>query len=257
MQIPVVIISLPSDHVRRDRISASLEAAGVSFRFSDGIDGRALSTAEREAAAPPGSRWFDRTLLPAEIGCSLSHLAAMEAAISEPADFVCILEDDAEPLPGLRDALDSDALAALPYFDVLKLYVDDDRLRRPAWAIARLTDRRVYAVARPSLSAIGQIYRRERLAAIIAALRPLRAPFDFALFHDCHVRGLTVLELRSNVVIKGKDALDSRIGDREGLPSVNRRFWRWFRKLRAMLSFAQAWGLRGYPILLQKPPYFR
>ena len=53
---------------------------------------------------------------------------------------------------------------------------------------------------RPGWGCQGQIYSRRGARKIIAAMTQIREPFDYALYHDCHVSGLKVLEVRPGAI---------------------------------------------------------
>ena len=119
-----------------------------------------------------------------------------------------------------------------------------------------------------------QVFSRDGARKIAASVTCIRAPVDFALFHDCHVPDLRVLEVRPGVVehdtklvqqelmalsiIGDRPAADRRtISERERL---RLRYWRWRRKLMAASGFIRVWGIAGLGrILMRWPPggYFR
>jgi opacity protein-like surface antigen len=69
---------------------------------------------------------------------------------------------------------------------------------RFASQVARTYDRGIYAMARPGFGTQGMIYSRRGLRRIVEQLGAIRAPADFMLFHDCHIRGLRVLEIKTD-----------------------------------------------------------
>jgi hypothetical protein len=80
-------------------------------------------------------------------------------------------------------------------------------------------------------------------------MRFISAPTDFAIYHDCHVMGLKVLETRPPFITRAPVA--SSIGDRDMIPESPswrpvRAMRRLRRKLRAGQSFLKAWGLREF-----------
>jgi hypothetical protein len=150
--IPVVVLNLKSSSAQRQQIDARLKNLGIDYRFFDAIDGRLLSATELERLAPPSSLLFDRPITLGEIGCATSHFAVIRQLAGEHHDFDCVLEDDVVPLSdNIRYFLQPKTLAALPEFDVLRLVSEPARWRMPAWQVARVRDRCIYAMARPRI----------------------------------------------------------------------------------------------------------
>jgi glycosyl transferase family 25 len=273
--IPVVVLNLKSSTARRQQIDARLENLGIDYHFFDAIDGRLLSAKELERLAPPSSLLFDRSLTPGEIGCATSHFAVIHQFAGEDNDFVCVLEDDVIPLSdNIRHFLQSQTLAALPEFDVLRMMSDPARWRMPAWQVARVHDRCIYAMARPGFGTQGMIYSRAGLRKMAGQIGAIKAPVDFMFFHDCHITGLRVLEIRPGLfehdqqflhpeLVKWSDIGSRPIAKRRSMSlnnRIRRNLLRQRRKRMAVRSFIQAWGLRGLlRILLQwlPGPYFR
>jgi GR25 family glycosyltransferase involved in LPS biosynthesis len=275
--IPVVVISLKSATARRQSVAERLD--GIDYQFFDAIDGGTLSASERDDLAPPEALIFDRPLTAGEIGCAASHRAVIRQLAGPMSDheFVCVLEDDAAPICGadLRRFLDSDLIRSLPPFDVLRMVSDPARWKRPAWPVHRtLNGHAIYAMARPGLGLQGQIYSRAGLRKLNRHFGTIAAPADFALYHDCHVKGLRVLEIRPGLLahdelfrqpelqkltsIGLRPAADRQTmsrGDRR-----RRRVLRQRRKRMAIDSFLDVWGMKGLVRVLRWwPPggYFR
>ena len=273
--IPVVVLNLKSSTARRQQIDARLENLGIDHHFFDAIDGRLLSARELERLAPPSSLLFDRSLTLGEIGCATSHFAVIRQFAGEDHDFVCVLEDDVVPLSdNIRHFLQSQTLAALPEFDVLRMMSDPARWRMPGWQVARVDDRCIYAMARPGFGTQGMIYSRAGLRKMAGQIGAIKAPVDFMFFHDCHIAGLRVLEVRPGLfehdqqflhpeLVKWSDIGSRPIAKRRSMSlnnRIRRNLLRQRRKRMAVRSFIQTWGLRGLlRILLQwlPGPYFR
>ena len=273
--IPVVVLNLKSSTFRRQQIDARLENLRIDYHFFDAIDGRLLSAKELERLAPPSSLLFDRSLTSGEIGCATSHFAVIRQFVSEEYDFACVLEDDVIPLSdNIRHFLQPQTLAALPEFDVLRMMSDPARWRMPAWQVARVHDRCIYAMARPGFGTQGIIYSRAGLRKLVGQIGAIKAPVDFMFFHDCHIAGLRVLEIRPGLFehdqqflhpefVKSSDIGIRPIANRRSMSlndRIRRNLLRQRRKRMAVRSFIQAWGFRSLlRILLQwlPGPYFR
>jgi glycosyl transferase family 25 len=92
--LPVLLINLDGSVERLRKAAAQLEAAGVCFERLPAVDGRKLSETERARLAPWDRRAFFKPLSPGEIGCYLSHLAALERIVKEGWPRALVLEDD-------------------------------------------------------------------------------------------------------------------------------------------------------------------
>ena len=251
--IHTFVINLARDGERRTAIAAQLDALGVAHTFLQAVDGRALPAAEQERAAPRRRQLYHRALTANEIACGLSHLAAIAEGARLDSDLFCVLEDDVIPAPQLPLCLAQDALAALPEFDVLRLFTELDRWDKPSRIVGEVHGSIVVRMLRPGWGCQGQVYSRRGAAKILAAMTNLRAPFDYALYHDCHVIGLKVLELRPGMVVrdlaKESSIGEGRLGAEEPKTARERLFRNVLRARRqfvAAVSFFRAWGAREF-----------
>jgi glycosyl transferase family 25 len=247
--IPALIINLERDGPRRAALVQRLDALGVPHTFLTATDGKALTEAELERAAPRARQLYHRALTRNEIACGMSHLAAIREGTRLGADFFCVLEDDVVPAADLPLCLDPAALAGLPDFDVLRLFSQRDRWDKPCRIVGTVRERIVVRMLRPGWGCQGQIFTRRGAEKVLAAMTEIRAPFDYALYHDCHVQGLRVLELRPGMVERAQ--VESSIGERQAAPEektlaarLGRNILRTRRKSMAAMSFFRAWGPR-------------
>jgi hypothetical protein len=174
----------------------------------------------------------------------------------------------------IRHFLKSQTLNALPEFDVLRLMSDPARWRMPAWQVARVHDRCIYAMARPGFGTQGMIYSRAGLRKLAGQIGAIKAPVDFMFFHDCHIAGLRVLEIRPGLfehdqqflqpeLVKSSDIGARPIANRRSMSlndRIRRNLLRQRRKRMAVRSFIQAWGFRALLRILHQwlpGPYFR
>jgi GR25 family glycosyltransferase involved in LPS biosynthesis len=250
--IPTFVINLERDSERRTILAARLNALEIPHTFLPAVDGRALSVDELERASPREKLAFRRPLMPSEIACGLSHLAAIAEGTRLGCDFFCVLEDDVIPAPKLPLCLSRDVLAGLSEFDVLRLFTHLDRWEKPSRIVDDLHGSIVVRMLRPGWGCQGQIYSRRGAEKILASMTCVRAPIDYALYHDCHVLGLKVVEARPGMVERDP-AQDSTIGLRlplEEPKTVATRFararLRTRRKMRAAVSFFRAWGVKEF-----------
>jgi glycosyl transferase family 25 len=247
--IPTFVINLERDDERRATMAARLAALGIPHMFLKAVDGRTLSAAELERASPRRKLAFGRPLMPPEIACGLSHLAAIAEGARLDCEFFCVLEDDVIASPKLPLCLARDGLAALSEFDVLRLFTELERWEKPSRIVDHLHGSIVVRMLRPGWGCQGQIYSRQGARKILATLTCVSAPIDYMLYHDCHVIGLKVIELRPGMVERDP-AQGSSIGVREWVKGpeplwkrLNRARIRARRKTRAAASFFRAWGV--------------
>lgn len=103
---PVFVINLPEDTGRREIMRARLDAAGVGYEFIEAVNGRKFDMAshpdydgiKRRAA-------FGRDMIPAELGCLLSHRKIFEKMDRDNIPAAVILEDDVVFEPEFADVL--------------------------------------------------------------------------------------------------------------------------------------------------------
>jgi GR25 family glycosyltransferase involved in LPS biosynthesis len=247
--VPVLIINLERDVARRDALTARLDALNVPYRLHKAIAGKDLSPEEIARHSPKRELAFGRGLMPNEIAAGLSHVAAVREGLSLGTEFFCVLEDDTVPAPRFfAECLDEAVLKDLPAFDALRLFAHFDRWEKPSKTIATLAGSVVVRMLRPGWGCAGQIYTRAGGQKIVSSMRFISAPIDFAIYHDCHVMGLKVLEMRPPLITHAP--VPSSVGNREipeppvWRPVRNMRRLR--RKVRAAQSFLKAWGLREF-----------
>jgi GR25 family glycosyltransferase involved in LPS biosynthesis len=246
--VPVLIINLERDVQRRDALTARLDALNVPYRIHKALAGKDLSPEDIARYSPKRELAFERELMPNEIATGLSHVNAVREGLSLGTEFFCVLEDDTIPAPRFAECLDETLLRALPTFDALRLFSHFDRWIKPSKTVAMLAGSVIVRVLRPGWGCAGQIYTRAAGEKIVASMRYITAPIDFAIYHDCHVMGLKVLETRPPLITHAP--VPSSVGNRE-IPAPPvwrpvRNMKRVRRKVRAARSFLQAWGLREF-----------
>lgn len=92
MSIPIYIVSLERDKVRRTKISDSLSSLGVGFKFFNAVDAKNSDNEDiflRKKTTGDGS-----TMTNGEIACTLSHQSVYQDIINKNHKWCIILEDD-------------------------------------------------------------------------------------------------------------------------------------------------------------------
>lgn len=104
----IFVINLEKDIARKESIARQLDNLGLVYEFVPAVYGRALSPEERSKHySDCKAKWHRaRSLVPAEIGCALSHLNVYQQMIERGIDCALILEDDVVVPPDLGDFLD-------------------------------------------------------------------------------------------------------------------------------------------------------
>jgi glycosyl transferase, family 25 len=94
VDIPIFLVSMKGDHARRERMSTAFPALYPEMRLVNAVDGRLLSAQDYFRYASSAFVNHGRLLAPAEVGCSLSHIEALEQFLRSGAERAIILEDD-------------------------------------------------------------------------------------------------------------------------------------------------------------------
>ena len=90
-----IIISLERAPERRERIQLQIDSLSLSHIIMDAVDGAKLSEEDlNKKICLPGGYRFGELFKPGEIGCTMSHIKALEIAIDKKWDYVIVLEDD-------------------------------------------------------------------------------------------------------------------------------------------------------------------
>lgn len=103
----IFVINLEKDVARRDSISAQLDSLGLAYEIVPGVYGANLTVKERALVYDDRKAKLHRarSLVPAEIGCALSHLRVYHTIVERGLDTALILEDDVELPANLKEVL--------------------------------------------------------------------------------------------------------------------------------------------------------
>lgn len=170
MRIPVYLINLDRSVERLNAVIESAKEHEIDIRRVPAVDGRALTPEQwAEIDVPTFERINGKKVLPAEVGCYLSHLKCLEAIADGPDDVAVIIEDDVafspDFVPFVRELgkVDGWDLVKLTYHRAAgylkRLPVGDDRsigrcLHGPlasgaAYAVTRQAARKYLTLFRP------------------------------------------------------------------------------------------------------------
>jgi glycosyl transferase family 25 len=174
----VWLINLDRSAVRRAAMEQRLDALGLGYTRFAAIDGRAeWDRLVGGVDLPAFRRNVGREVLPGEIGCYASHLGVWQALLDSPCEAALILEDDVVFHDDFLPALDL-VLAARDRWDMVKLNVI--RAKQPVLR-HRLGPYRLNAYLGAFTGMGAYLITRTFAQAQMAALRPIRRPFDHAL----------------------------------------------------------------------------
>jgi glycosyl transferase, family 25 len=211
-------------------MEAQLAAPGMpTYVFVDSVDGRRLSAAELAGLYDDDAakRRLGGSLLPAEIGCAASHLAAYRHIVADGIDVALVLEDDAllgQQFVTVLPRVVSMIHPALPQAVLLSHVV-----RYSNWG-ARKVDR-LHRLCRPyeAYGAHAYLITRSGAAAMLTAMQRVRTVADDWEYFS----GTGVLRIRALVpylVGTAPASMDSQIGGERFLRLPGTPFGRWARK---------------------------
>lgn len=93
-EMPIYLISLKSDGERRKKIAESFPHHFNKMITIEAVDGRKLSAKEYYSKTLPYFMSSGKLMSPAELGCTLSHIHALEKFIASGESSALIIEDD-------------------------------------------------------------------------------------------------------------------------------------------------------------------
>jgi glycosyl transferase family 25 len=183
------VINLARARDRWDSVVTRLAAAGIAYERIDAVDGRALELPIPEFDEPRHRLMTGRLPIPAEIGCYLSHLKAVDAFLATDDTHALILEDDAAFDATLASVIDA-ALVWSAAWDVLRLStVGRDRVV----PVIPLGDGAALGVNfTRTKGAAAYMLSRRAARSFARFLRPMRLAYDIA-FDLEYLHGLTAL----------------------------------------------------------------
>ena len=124
---PIQVINLADNHARLENVRQQMDAQGLIFERLDAVNGWALPEDEiARVYDQNGNRTRARhDLVPAEIGCYLSHIGAWRRIAEGEAEGGFIFEDDFEADDTLRDVLSAITGDNGADWDMVKLFTFD------------------------------------------------------------------------------------------------------------------------------------
>ena len=92
--IPIYLVSLEQDTKRREELKLRFPNHYDDFIQINAVDGRKISAKEYYDKTIEYFIKTNKTMSPSELGCTLSHIKALEEFIKTNNNYALILEDD-------------------------------------------------------------------------------------------------------------------------------------------------------------------
>jgi glycosyl transferase, family 25 len=171
------VINLDQDKERLSILAKQLQPLGLPWTRIPAVLGRALSKQEQDEYLDAASFEKLHGMSPSlgELGCYLSHVAALRAFLESPHEFALILEDDAGPTPDILPVLS--ALVTEPeHWDMVKL---SGVHRGTPLPVKRLTENHQLAVMLSgAMGSSAYLISRPAAEKYLARLLPMQLPYD-------------------------------------------------------------------------------
>jgi glycosyl transferase, family 25 len=174
----IYVINLDRDTERMASIHANLVRIGLSYERLPAVMGKDVPDWEKLVDLPAYA-WRNRLDMPraGEVGCTLSHLKAMETFLKTDAPWCVILEDDVEVLPACADVLRS--LAEKDDLDLVKLFNFHSGM--PVKKRALGSAHHLVAHLTRTTSSAAYVVNRRAAETLLKSMRPISEQVDHAL----------------------------------------------------------------------------
>jgi glycosyl transferase family 25 len=175
--LKIYLINLDRAQDRLRRMEMKCAGAGLAVERVPAVDGAALQFPHPEFDARAYRYLHGRRVIPAEVGCYLSHVECARRLLQSGATHALVLEDDVAFPPDFGRLL-QDVLLNSHDWDILRLSTIN---RGPKFGFRRLTDGRSLAIALTREKGAGAyIINREAARWICEKLVPMRLSYDIA-----------------------------------------------------------------------------
>ncbi len=177
---PIQVINLADNTARLDNVRRQFEAQGLRFARLDGVNGWALSEVEIDEVYDEdrNQKHARHDLVPAEIGCYLSHIEAWRSIAEGEDAGGFIFEDDFEADATLGDVLRSLTQDAGADWDMVKLFTFDPAAPNVAERILAGGDLRLVVPYRVPTCLIGYGLTRDAARRLLDQAVPFFRPVD-------------------------------------------------------------------------------
>ncbi len=202
----IFIINMDRSPERLDAIAEQLNTLNLKYERVPAVDGSELDMKGCEVQSVIDfnhwAKYHHRDALPAEVGCYLSHLRALETFMASEAKYGVILEDDADISTGLADVLrglnqNSDK------WDLVKLHSSHPGYQRNCADLGN--GNQLTSFITQTGRATGYVISKEAVGALYNQLQPARLPFDHIFDrnfeHGLKLRGIMPMPLSNRPVV--------------------------------------------------------
>jgi glycosyl transferase family 25 len=174
----IYVINLDRDTERMASIHANLVRIGLSYERLPAVMGKDVPEWEK-LVDQSAYAWRNRLDMPraGEVGCTLSHLKAMETFLKTDAPWCVILEDDVEVLPACAEVLRS--LAEKDDWDLVKLFNFHSGM--PVKKRALGSAHHLVAHLTRTTSSAAYVVNRRAAETLLKSIRPISEQVDHAL----------------------------------------------------------------------------
>jgi len=174
----IYVINLDRDTERMASIHANLVRIGLSYERLPAVMGKDFPDWEKLVDLSAYA-WRNRLDMPraGEVGCTLSHLKAMETFLKTDALWCVILEDDVEVLPACADVLRS--LAEKDDWDLVKLFNFHSGM--PVKKRALAGGHHLVSHLTRTTSSAAYVVNRHAAETLLKSMRPITEQVDHAL----------------------------------------------------------------------------
>ena len=240
--IHTLLISLEDAQARRAAAIGQLTAAGFDPVFIPACDGRHRPVDDWDCYDAARARAFlGRPLRGGEIGCYLSHVAALKRFLATDAGVALVFEDDVTITPEAANAIRSalDWLMARPatQWDVINLVTSARKFTRP------VDDAHVPGLCRAyyfPLTTAGLAWSRPGAEAFLAQHDRVFAPIDNYLRWWCARRGGGLAYRRAPLAVSGAPSLIHPSGGARDMAQSRSARFTAADAARRMLNYARA-----------------
>ncbi|OAN76496.1 hypothetical protein A8B78_03180 [Jannaschia sp. EhC01] len=234
---PSYVINLADNIARMQNARAQLGAAKLPFHRIDGVNGWQLPPDEitRVYDAAANAKHARHDLVPAEIGCYLSHIDAWRAIAEGDAPGGFIFEDDFEADATLAPTLKALTEDGGSDWDMVKLFTFDPDAKTVS--SRRLTDTiRLTIPFRVPTCLIGYGLTKPAAQRLVARAVPFFRPVDEDQKYFWETGLRVALTLPAPIKVGDQQAVTGTIGNarRDAASSGLRRLWR---GLRTQISY--------------------
>jgi len=215
----IYVINLDRDTERMASIHANLVRIGLSYERLPAVMGKDVPDWEKLVDLSAYA-WRNRLDMPraGEVGCTLSHLKAMETFLKTDAPWCVILEDDVEVLPACAEVLRS--LAEKDDWDLVKLFNFHSGLPVKKRALGSAHHLVVHLTRTTSSAAY--VVNRRAAETLLKSMRPISEQVDHALDRPwetgLRTRGIRPMPVALALVAHTTSTIDYQGRGKQGRP---------------------------------------